>query len=65
MLGQQLAAKFLSNDLALKLLGGRGEKRALTYGDIETPGDAAAAAAMKATDATPGTSPKAQKKSGN
>lgn len=35
----------LGNPEAVKLLGPRGEKRALTYGNIETPGDAAAAAA--------------------
>ncbi|RLN06493.1 hypothetical protein BBJ28_00018792, partial [Nothophytophthora sp. Chile5] len=43
-LGKSLADRFMDNELARKLLGKIGEKRALTYGDAETPGDAAAAA---------------------
>lgn len=47
-LGKVLANRFLENDKALELLGKVGEKRALTYGDVEAPGDAAAAAAAAA-----------------
>lgn len=43
-LGKKLAMRFLSNNTAKKLLGKVGQKRALTYGDAECPGDAAAAA---------------------
>ncbi|CAK4078229.1 unnamed protein product [Aphanomyces euteiches] len=48
LLGEQLAVKFLKNVDARKLLGPAGQKRALTYGDVEAPGDAAAAAAAAA-----------------
>lgn len=44
-LGEMLADRFLANEHARELLGKVGEKRALTYGDAEAPGDAAAAAA--------------------
>ncbi|GMF21542.1 unnamed protein product [Phytophthora lilii] len=44
-LGKQLAERFWDNELARKVLGKTREKRALTYGDAEAPGDAAAAAA--------------------
>ncbi|GAB9463236.1 hypothetical protein Gpo141_00000702 [Globisporangium polare] len=47
-LGEVLAKRFLENDEARELLGKIGEKRALTYGDVEAPGDAAAAAAAAA-----------------
>ncbi|RLN46231.1 hypothetical protein BBJ29_007620 [Phytophthora kernoviae] len=43
-LGKKLANRFLSNSVAKRLLGKMGQKRALTYGDAEAPGDAAAAA---------------------
>ncbi|GMF40091.1 unnamed protein product [Phytophthora fragariaefolia] len=43
-LGKQLAQRFWDNELARKVLGKVGQKRALTYGDAEAPGDAAAAA---------------------
>lgn len=46
--GKALAERFLENELARMLLGKIGEKRALTYGDAEAPGDAAAAAAAAA-----------------
>ncbi|KAF1323640.1 Porphobilinogen deaminase, partial [Globisporangium splendens] len=45
-LGKALANRFLANEHARVLLGKVGEKRALTYGDIEAPGDAAAKAAV-------------------
>ncbi|ETK71311.1 porphobilinogen deaminase, variant [Phytophthora nicotianae CJ01A1] len=44
-LGKQLAERFWGNELARKVLGKTRQKRALTYGDAEAPGDAAAAAA--------------------
>ncbi|KAF1784390.1 Porphobilinogen deaminase, dipyrromethane cofactor binding site [Phytophthora cactorum] len=44
-LGKQLAERFWDNELARKVLGKTRQKRALTYGDAEAPGDAAAAAA--------------------
>ncbi|EEY59802.1 uncharacterized protein PITG_12933 [Phytophthora infestans T30-4] len=44
-LGKQLAERFWNNELARKVLGKTRQKRALTYGDAEAPGDAAAAAA--------------------
>ncbi|TMW68033.1 hypothetical protein Poli38472_007705 [Pythium oligandrum] len=47
-IGKALATRFLENDEARELLGKIGEKRALTYGDAEAPGDAAAAAAAAA-----------------
>uniref|UniRef100_K3W5J0 hydroxymethylbilane synthase n=1 Tax=Globisporangium ultimum (strain ATCC 200006 / CBS 805.95 / DAOM BR144) TaxID=431595 RepID=K3W5J0_GLOUD len=47
-LGEVLAQRFLENELARELLGKVGEKRALTYGDAEAPGDAAAATAAAA-----------------
>ncbi|GLD95883.1 hypothetical protein PINS_up004561 [Pythium insidiosum] len=47
-LGKALAERFLANADARELLGKTGEKRALTYGDVEAPGDAAAAAAAAA-----------------
>ncbi|CCI45727.1 unnamed protein product [Albugo candida] len=43
-LGEKLARRFLANNDAIILLGKIGKKRPLTYGDIEAPGDAAAAA---------------------
>ncbi|KAF1323641.1 hypothetical protein FI667_g10348, partial [Globisporangium splendens] len=45
--GHELAQRFLANEHARSLLGKHeGEaKRAITYGDVETPGDAEAAAA--------------------
>lgn len=44
-LGVALAEIFLKNETALSLLGDRNNGvRAITYGDIEHPGDAAAAA---------------------
>lgn len=46
-LGEVLAKRFLENEEARVLLGKIGEKRALTYGDVEAPGDAAAAAAAQ------------------
>ncbi|CEG48440.1 porphobilinogen deaminase [Plasmopara halstedii] len=46
-LGKELAERFWSNDLARKLLGKTQQKRALTYGDADAPGDAAAAADIK------------------
>jgi hypothetical protein len=55
-LGKALAHRFLKHDLAPVLLGKVGEKRALTYGDVETPGDAAAAAAAAAATSVGATS---------
>lgn len=46
-LGKKMAERFWDNELARKVLGKTREKRALTYGDAEAPGDAAAAAAAK------------------
>ncbi|CAH0482826.1 unnamed protein product [Peronospora belbahrii] len=46
-LGKQLAERFWNNELARNVLGKTREKRALTYGDAEAPGDAAAELAMK------------------
>ncbi|TDH74234.1 hypothetical protein CCR75_001470 [Bremia lactucae] len=43
-LGKILAERFWENELARKLLGKTTLKRALTYGNAEAPGDAAAAA---------------------
>ncbi|GAB9463230.1 hypothetical protein Gpo141_00000697 [Globisporangium polare] len=50
-LGEALAKRFLANKHARELLGKIGEKRALTYGDVEAPGDAAAAAAASTAPA--------------
>ncbi|OQR96795.1 porphobilinogen deaminase [Achlya hypogyna] len=44
-LGEALADRLLKNQEARKHLGSTEKKRALTYGDVEAPGDAAAAAA--------------------
>ncbi|CAH0490568.1 unnamed protein product [Peronospora farinosa] len=44
-LGKKLAERFWANELARKVLGKTREKRPLTYGNAEAPGDAAAAAA--------------------
>ncbi|KAG6587137.1 porphobilinogen deaminase [Phytophthora cinnamomi] len=52
-LGKQLAQRFWDNELARKVLGKVGQKRALTYGDAEAPGDAAAAAEKAAADDKP------------
>ncbi|KAF0698012.1 Aste57867_11343 [Aphanomyces stellatus] len=62
LLGEQLAAKFMTNADARKLLGPAGQKRALTYGDVEAPGDAAAAAAAAATTTTKASGPSSPKK---
>uniref|UniRef100_K3W5I8 hydroxymethylbilane synthase n=1 Tax=Globisporangium ultimum (strain ATCC 200006 / CBS 805.95 / DAOM BR144) TaxID=431595 RepID=K3W5I8_GLOUD len=48
-LGKALASRFLANEHACVLLGKVGEKRALTYGDMEAPGDAVAKAAASLT----------------
>jgi hypothetical protein len=48
LLGEQLAIKIMSDTIGRSLLGPRGQKRALTYGDAEAPGDAAAAATLHA-----------------
>lgn len=48
-LGEALAERFLKSEEAREYLGKVGEKRAITYGDMEAPGDAAAAAAATAT----------------
>ena len=42
-IGELLATRILQNSIARELLGPQGEKRALTYGSIERPGEAAAA----------------------
>ncbi|OQS04902.1 porphobilinogen deaminase [Thraustotheca clavata] len=55
-LGEQLAIQLLKNPKALKHLGSTEKKRALTYGNVEAPGDAAAAAA--AAENAKKTSPK-------
>ncbi|RHY32024.1 hypothetical protein DYB32_002951 [Aphanomyces invadans] len=47
-LGESLAHELLKNPDARPLLGPAGQKRALTYGYMEAPGDAAAAAAEAA-----------------
>ncbi|KAI9918980.1 hypothetical protein PsorP6_011975 [Peronosclerospora sorghi] len=52
-LGKQLAARFWANEVARQVLGPHGTKRALTYGNVETPGDAAAAADPSAKKAKP------------
>ena len=44
-LGKKLAERFWANELARKVLGKTRDKRALTYGNAEAPGAAAAAAA--------------------
>ncbi|TMW68032.1 hypothetical protein Poli38472_007704 [Pythium oligandrum] len=43
-IGKALATTFLVNDQARELLGDTTEKRAITYGSVEAPGDAAALA---------------------
>uniref|UniRef100_A0AAV1USE7 hydroxymethylbilane synthase n=2 Tax=Peronospora matthiolae TaxID=2874970 RepID=A0AAV1USE7_9STRA len=48
-LGKKLAGRFWNNELARQVLGKTHEKRALTYGDAEAPGDAAAAATAAAS----------------
>lgn len=48
-LGKALADQFLKDEKARELLGEIGQKRALTYGDIEAPGDAAAVKSKSAS----------------
>ncbi|KDO30312.1 porphobilinogen deaminase [Saprolegnia parasitica CBS 223.65] len=70
-LGEALADRLLKNHEARKHLGSTEKKRALTYGDVEAPGDAAAAAAAaekiespkRKSDETTVVSPKRQRTS--
>ncbi|KAF0775202.1 hypothetical protein AaE_001097 [Aphanomyces astaci] len=53
LLGENLAREFLKNPHARPLLGPAGQKRALTYGYMEAPGDAAAAAKDQEENGSP------------